>query len=427
MLNKVRSFFTLTLIIVLSVSTLILSNPAKVEACPVAQTLTLLPLYLRSDVIFVADVVSEKDGEIVSYEEFFSVDIIKNLKISSVLKGKSGRNFSFTTTEVRLKTQPESLPEEETADVFPYDNRGDSTVKVGEKYLFFFKQDPKTKTYELTDYSSGYKKLTDPDLGVYEKRIKELEKIVGKKENQLEEITEWFVHCIEEPATRWDAISDLRGSFVSAEYISDDEESEEKEPFMLNEDFNENSPEIAENMSDSQKERISGIVYSSIQDEIFNNSFYGSLSSLAMKWDKPRLVTYAYSFLQTAETTDTQKTRLILEYIANISEDENLFNLAYTFPLDEEIVKTKVFVVEQKAETVSEPTTDVDESTKTDETDEQKQETSLEKTTEVEPEKKPKLTLDQKREKILQEFTSRYEYLLVRGFNAEDETEIAEK
>lgn len=427
MLNKVRYFCTLNLIIVLSVSTLILSSPAKVKACPVVQSLTLLPLYLRSDVIFVADVVSEKDGEIQSFEEFFSVDIIKKLKISSVLKGKPGRNFSFTTTEVRLKTQPETLPDEEKPDVFPYDNREDLTIKVGERYLFFFRQDLKTKKYELTDYASGYKKLSDSDLSVYEKRIKELEKIVEKEENQPGAITEWFVRCIEEPATRWDAVSDLRGSFVSAEYVSEDEESDEKEPFMLNEDFDTNAPEIAESMTDSQKERISSIVYSSMQDEILNDSFFGTLSSLVIKWDKPRLATYAYSFLQTADTTDAAKTRFILEYIANVSEDEKLSDLAYGFPLDDEIEITKELVVEQKTETVSEPTADVDESTKTDETVERNQDAAVEKTEEIEPEKNPKLTLAQKREKILQEFTSRYEYLLVRGFNTEDEVEIAEK
>ena len=427
MLNKVRYFFTLNLIIVLSVSTLVLSSPAKVEACPVVQPLTLLPLYLRSDVIFVADVVSEKDGEIKSFEEFFSVDIIKNLKISSVLKGKPGRNFSFTTTEVRLKNLPESLPDEEKADVFPYDNRENLNIKVGERYLFFFRQDLKTKKYELTDYASGYKKLSNPDLNVYEKRIKDLEKIVEKEENQLEKITEWFVRCIEEPATRWDATSDLRVSFVSAEYESEDEESDEKEPFMLNEDFDAGAPEIAESMTDSQKERISSIVYSSIQDEILNDSFYSTLSSLVINWDKPRLATYAYSFLQTADATDAQKTRLILEYIANVSGDEKLSDLAYGFPLDDEIEEKKVFVVEQKTETVSEPSTDVDESVKTDETVEQNRDASVEKTEEVEPVKDPKLSLAQKREKILQEFTSRYEYLLVRGFNAEDESEIAEK
>ena len=444
MLNKIRFVFSLSLIAVLLVSTFILSSPARVAACPIPPPRTLLSLYLRSDVIFVADVTSEKDGKIVYDDEnYLSVEIIRNLKVSSILKGTPKRNFVFTTTEYRDKNPSEDATgETEEVDIFRYGYKGASRIKSGERYLFFFTENSETKNYELTDYVSGYKKISDPDLAIYEKRIKELENIVEKKENQLGAITEWLVRCIEEPVTRWDGLFDLKDSVQALEYKDqDDEESNEKNPFVIDEDFYSSTPEIAESLSDSQKERISGIVYGSIQDEMLKNVFYYSLSSLIVNWDKPRLATYAYSFLQTADTTDAEKTKSIMEYIANVSGDDNLSGLASAFPVNDEPETTKEPVeektveqeiveqetIEEKTEIVSEPPAIVEQPAETVENVEKNQDVLVEKPAAAKTSENPNPTLAQKREKILQEFTSRYEYLLVRNFKAEDETVLAEK
>lgn len=424
MLKRVRFVFSAALVAVLSVSTLFLSKPVKIEACPVSPPDTLLKLYLKSDLIFVADVTKEKDGKILADEEdYFFVEVLKDLKISTVLKGKPKPDFVFKDTEYREKKSSEDSTDETTTGYFQTEYEAPLGIKTGERYLFFFKKDSdsETENYDLTDAASGYKKLDNAELKIYEKRIKELEKIVGKKKNQLEAVTEWLVSCVEEPATRWDGIFDLRASLQALEY---EEEADEKEPFSIDENFDSYTPEIAASLSDSQKERISGIVFSSIQQEISENSFYYSLSNLITYWDRARLAMYAYSFLQTADPNDAEKTRLIMEYISNVADDEKLSELASAFPIGDESEKTEEVIIEEKTETVTEQVGEVEEPTATIENTEQNTDVIIEKT---ESSENPKPTLSQKREKILQEFVSRYEHLLARGFQPEPEIELAEK
>lgn len=425
MLKRVRFVFSAALIAILSVSTLILSKPAAVKACPPPPPDTLLALYLRSDLIFLADVTDEKDGEILDdQEDYLYVEILRNLKISSVFKGKPKKNFVFTDTEYRDKKPSENPADTIQITFFQAGYKGSVKVEVGERYLFFFKKDTESETekYELTDRISGFKKLSSADLHIYKKRIGELEKIVEKKENQLEAITEWLVRCVEEPATRWDGIFDLRASFESLKN-EEEPESDEKEPFVIDEDFYSYTPEIAAALSDSQKQRISGFVYSSIQQEMSKNIFYYSLSNLVANWDKPQLAMYAYSFLQTADPTDAERTRSIMEYISNVIDDEELSDLVSSFPVSDESEKTEELIIEEKTEIVTEQVIEVEEPTEPVENTEQETDVLIEKT---ESSETPQPTLSQKREKVLQEFISRYEHLLARGFQPEAETELAE-
>ncbi len=423
MLKRVRFFLSATLIAVLLVSTLILFKPAPVKACPDPPPATLLSLYLRSDLIFTANLTGEKDGKILTDEEdYFYIEVIRNLKVSSVLKGKPERNFAFTEAEYRYKKTAEESTNETGIEYFPYGYKGNSKIKVDEKYLFFFKKDAETGQYALTDEVSGYKKLSDADLYIHKKRIDELKSIVKTKENQLEAITGWLIRLIEEPATRWDGVFDLNASFEAVEY--DDEESEEMQPFVIDENFYSSTPEIARNLSDSQKEYISSIAFSSIQQEMSGGGFYYGLSNLVRHWDKSRLTMFAFSFLQTVDKSDAEKTKEIMEYLSNLLDDEELSELSSEYPVDDSSEKTEE-IIEQETEVINESENKTEEVIEVAQNTEQNTETQIKTTEEAEPETK-KLTPAQKREEILQKFINRYEYLLARGFPVENGEELAE-
>ena len=416
MLKRVRFFFSASLVAAVFASTLILSIPSPVKACPPPPPKTLLELYLQSDLIFVADLTSQKDGKIEADEkDYLYLQVTSDLRVSSVLKGKPLRNFIFTRLEFRNKNADKEDDVEGDIIYFNGGYKGYSELKVGEKYLFFFKKDAESNEYELTDSVSGYKKLDDADLYIHKKRIEELKSIINKKENQLDAITDWFIRLIEEPSTRWDGAYDLNASFQAWEY--EDKEESEEEPFVIDENFSINTPEIARNLSDSQKEFISSIAFSSIQQEMSEgrlNSYYYSLSHLVSRWDKTRLVMFAYSFLQTADKSDAGKIRDIMEYISGILDDNKLYDIVSDYPTGDpsEDAEAEEVVDEENA---AEP--------------ENKTEEAIEISQQIEPnenaqaadskQSKPQaqeLTLAQKQENTLQKFISRYEYLLARNF-----------
>src|SRR5687767_4886678 len=125
MLKRFRFLVSANLVSVLFISTLILSKPEPVKACPAPVPMTLLALYLQSDVIFVADVMDEKDGQIENEEEeYYRVEVIRNLKISSILKGKPPRNFSYSDWEYRSKKVTESAANDENETEIKYFSYG---------------------------------------------------------------------------------------------------------------------------------------------------------------------------------------------------------------------------------------------------------------------------------------------------------------
>lgn len=438
MLKRFRFFFSANLVAVLFISTLILSESAPVKACPPPVPSTLLALYLRSELIFVADVTDEKDGKIlIDDENYYRVEVIRNLKVSSILKGKPPRNFQFTDSEYRDKKTAESPANNENGTeirLIRYGYEGGSRIKTGERYLFFFRKDIEANDFSLTDSISGYKKLSDADLFIHKRRIQELKSIVRTKENQLGAITQWLIRLIEEPSTRWDGVYDLNESFNSLESNDESEnedESETKKAFVIDENFNSYTPEIAQNLSDSQKEYISSLAFSSFQQEIDDNfSRYSyNLSDLVARWDKSRLVMYVFSFLQTADKSDALKVNAMMEYISGILNDDKLYEIVSDYPVVEDSPeKTEEITEEETAETADESENTTEEVAESVTETEQNNDVKTEKPAESE-QKTPELTLAQKREKILQDFINRYEYLLARGFPVEVETEdeLAEK
>ena len=422
MLKRVRIFLSVNLITGLLLSTFVLSNSIPVKACPPPPPKNLLSLYLHSDLIFVATITNEKDGKLLpsEMEDYSNLEIIRNLKISSVLKGKTARNFLYKNTEYKSKNPVEVESDEgsirELPYFFSYGYKGQSKLAVGERYLFFFTKDEETNEYSLTDYTSGYRKLSDADLSVFEDRIKELNSIVGKKENQLAEITEWLIRCVEKPATRWDGAFVLGQSF---DYLGYEDEDDEREPFVLDKTFYSGNAWIAAIMSDSQKEFISGMLFSSINDEISEASsagLYYGLSNLVSNWDKMRLATYAFSFLQSADKSDTERTQEIMYYISSILKDDKLREIYYRYPSDlsDESEKTDV----QEITTDDEIADKIETAENISEDSEQNTDSKVEEVKETE---NRNITFEEMQKRNLQKFVERYEHLLVRNFAPDSE------
>ena len=447
MLKRFRFIVSANLVVVLFISTLILSNPVRVSACEDSPPATLLSLYFGSGLIVLADIKSVRDGKVISDEsDYVYIEIERNLRVFSVLKGKTKSNLVFTQSEYRSKAPQteESAEDPEVEIYYPYGYKNLSNLTVGERYLFFLRKNAETGQYELTDETSGAKKLSDYDLDIHKKRIKELKSIADKKENQLTELTEWIMRCIDDPATRWDGVISLNNSFESLEYSEENGETEEQdeEAFVIGKDFNDYTPKIAQSLTDQQKDHISGILFGSLQQNLFEKdteSFNYIFAHLVKRWDKMRLAIYAFSLLQTMDKSEADKTETLMNYISGILGDGKLYEITERYSTvdseeeteenaerktnvessettENEIVKTVVEENKQTSENIGENQVKVAENQENPTLAEQPKE-------EPSPEK---LTPAQKREKSLRDFISRYEYLLVRGFPVESETEIAE-
>lgn len=433
MLKQIRFLTSAAFVAAFLVSTLILSVPIRVNACEDSPPATLLALYMSSDLIVVANLTGEKDGKITSDEtDYYFIEVNRHLRVSSVLKGKSRSNLTFTQTEFRYKNQqPEQTEQTEEEQYYPYGYKWHQNLQVGERYLVFLKKNQETKQYELTDETSGAKKLNDYELSVHEKRIDELKTIVGKKENQLAALNEWILHCVEEEATRWDGVIMLSNSFDALEYGSHEEETEkpENKPFVIDKDFNGYTPEIAKSLTDTQKERVSSVLFGTIGQNLFekeSDGFNYVFAYVVKKWDKTRLAMYAFSLLQTTDKTEAEKTEKLINYIASILGDEELYKIIESYqtaelspenkdavePIKEtdSLENAETAAVEQVVQTVQQSEIKQIELVKPEENA-----VKSDKPVEIQPEAE-KMTPEQKREKALQDFVKRYEYLLARGF-----------
>ena len=435
MFKRSRIFISAVLVAVLCVSTLILSNPLTARACPVdPPPATLLTLYLASDLIVVAEILSEKDGAVINdYADYFNLEVDRKLKPISTLKGTAPADFVFTKSEYRLKNNaPAESAEgdEEERRYTPYGYKGDSKLTAGEKYLFFFAKDSETGEYDLTDDVSGVKRLGDYDLEVHLKRLKELQSIQKLKKNQLEALTKWLIRCVEEPATRWDGVYDLRQSFDVLEYEKENAEEAEKpaekesraEDFKLDENFsNRSAGAIAKNLTDKQKERLSNIAFSELQQDsslIENDYFYYSLPGLVTRWDKTRFAMYAFGMLQSVDPNDAEKMRAAMRYLSDIVDDDELTEIAARFPTsEEEAEEIQKNAQSDDAEKTVESVNNLPEAPTT---DAQNTENKTE-TPDQEALPKPKrLTAAEIRSNRLQEFVNRYQYLVANNFEVEE-------
>jgi len=352
MLYFQRQFAAVAIIFVLLLSAIVLpaSVSARAKRCPEPIPDSLLTLYLKSDLIVVASLKSEKVLKTTAEYDYGSYyDVEKNLDIDETFKGQKLDSAAFKTSEYKSKNTDASEAMANEEDEY--------SLKIGEKALFFFVKEAEGDYYALTHYSAAIKQLNGADLNLYEKRIKELKSILGKDKNQHARLAEWLTRLIEEPATREEGVRDLLASFTLSDYEMDyveevtdvkenaeqyaeqsaeakTEETADKKPVAIDKSFRTaNAPEIAAALTDSQKARISHAYFVSLNNDLARlnnaeNEEYISpdyeLISLVGRWDKQNFAMNLFANLQNTKGANHRKESYLMRTIANFLEDQNL-------------------------------------------------------------------------------------------------------
>lgn len=468
MFKQSRFFFSAALIAVLFVSTLILTkNVSARKRCPVEPPKTLLSLYLGSDTVVLADLKREdiikpeaentSEGTVeLNPEPDYYVDINRTFEVVKTFKGAKKPSVAFRKTEYRPPVTNENPTDANKQVEYYIDEEGSfehSALQVGKRYLVFLSRDTESEDFYPTDYRAAGREITPANAGVYEKRLKELGKIIANKKNQIPNITEWLVQLSEDEATRWDGTSALARSYASIQYEVTEEEAAEqpetgekpKDQNLIDENFGEHSPAIAKSLTAAQKERLSAVMLASL-----NKSLYGgekkfdydyALAELVGNWDKTRFAIYGFGALQGTERANTDKTRQVMSFVADMIDDEQLSAISYEYyaavrePEVEqsetagETPETEVVTVTTETAVATTDAAPILEKTEADavkvgdnvnvaETDKNQPDESATKTEELSP--------AQIREEILQRFMGRYQELLARDFTAEPVMEVAE-
>lgn len=328
---------------------------ARTKRCPVEIPDSLLTLYLKSDLIVVASLKSEKVLKMTQeydYGSYYNVE--KILDIDETFKGQKLDAAAYEISEYKPKNSDAS---EATAD-----GENEYSLKSGEKALFFLVKDAEGGNYKLAHYSAAIKQLNGADLHLYEKRIKELKSILAKNKDQHARLAEWLVRLIEEPATRDEGVRDLLASFTHSDYETEYveevtdvkenadeqpqpsaeakiEETADRKPVAIDKDFRTaNAPEIAAALTDSQKARVSNVLFTvlnndltklnSAEDEEYASPDY-ELIKLVACWDKQNFAMNLFANLQSADRGNHRRTTYLMNAIAYFLDDDNsLFTIA---------------------------------------------------------------------------------------------------
>jgi hypothetical protein len=330
MLRKSRLYFSAVLAALALASLLMTAN---VKACDEAPQ-TFLSLYMNSDLIVIARYDSESEPKKTDESEYgYSLETERKLVFTKIFKGPQGlKSVSFAySTYVPNPNQNVSESEEDEQEVeHSFDL---SKIKMGGEYLFFLTKDKETGAYSVTDYVSGVRE-TGKNLSFYEKNLSALEQIAAAKENQYELLTEWIVKSIENKDTREDGIGDLAESFYGLTYQEEDEKFKGKGPFvMVPEDgYGVYTVGVAKHLTQSQKDRISAVLYPMLQDawsaekpEYVNYGIAGILGGI----DKSRLALFTYSAMQNVGKNDVERRRIIGDFLTSAVGDEGFANLYY--------------------------------------------------------------------------------------------------
>jgi hypothetical protein len=330
MLRKSRLYFSAVLAVLALVSLL---TTANVKACEEAPQ-SFLSLYMNSDSIVIARFESESAPKKTDESEYgYSLETERKLVFTKIFKG----NKDLKSVSIAYSTYVPN-PGQDTSEGDDHEEVTEhsfdlSKIKMGGEYLFFLSKDKETGAYSVTDYVSGVREL-GKDLSFYEKNLSELEQIVAAKENQYELLTEWIVKNIENKDTREDGIADLAESFNMLNYQDEEGKFKGKGPFVyLPEDgYGVYTIGVASHLTESQKVRISIVLYPMLQDAWFaekpeyaNYAISGILGGI----DKPRLALYTYSAMQSVDKKDVERRRVIGEFLTSAVGDEAFSSLYY--------------------------------------------------------------------------------------------------
>lgn len=336
------SKFLYTTVTMCLVTAFLLLVPSSVSACE-EEPQTLLSLYLNSDLIVLANYEGNKSVKREEGDEYgYGVEIERNLSIVHMLKGQADiKNVSFTNYEYHINPNSPAI-EVEPMESYDLHNSGYvniEEIKIGSKYLFFLTKNEDSGSYTLTDYMAAVKDVNGK-YDIYETSINELKAISETKENQAERFTEWIVKSIEEPETRRDGISDLSTGLYAVTYAEENSDVQNK-PFVFDKNFDIYESKFANHLNDSQKQRISSILYPMLQEAWFSSkpeyAQYG-IENILGSFNRSRLAVYSYNMLKSIDKKDSERQKIIMSFISNVVIDSELSDVYYNFvKIDDEI------------------------------------------------------------------------------------------
>lgn len=466
MQNYRRRFFSAVLTAFLFISSLSPLNTKPAYACPSAPPPTLLQLYMGSELTLIADVTSEETLTRESGSEYGDWAVIKkNVEVVTVYKGVPPEDLSFKRSEYFSRIR------DEMGSATGAEERSNALLP-GNRYLIFVRKEEDSGEYELAPNFYAFRRIEAADEKLYDRRLLELASIVKATRDQLPALTEWLVRLIEEPKTLYDGTADISNSFQRLK--SQDEETEgdeEKAPFVLSDYSSIYSPDIAEALTELQKQRISAVLERQLQEALANPDEESDLSidydlvSLVSNWDREQMTMRVNAMIQNSDPADAKRIEFLMSFIIYAFYDEELSSLSYNYrevanSEDPEEVEdasdenedkaedtvTEEFVAEPNAEEAESPTkmdttgidlteivqvdpprpnTDVKETVVETETAKPNDPVPAVEKPAIDPEaiklKRAKLMTN-----LVRKFNDRYQYLLARGFKTEDETETEE-
>ena len=345
MFRKSRLYFSAMCAALVLLSLMITSGARACEEEPQS----LLSLYMNSDLVVLAKYESDGEAKKSFEDEYgYTLETERALSLSKIFKGqKDLKNISFTFSEYRSNpNQPAAESEvEPVMDEHMSGNYFDlSKIKIGGEYLFFLKKDAETGKYTVTDYVSGVRDASK-NLSVYEKNLGELEQIASAKENQTALLTEWIVKSLENAETREDGIRDLSESFYGMSYQEEDPNFKDKGPFVVNDGYGVYTVGVAKNLNQSQKARISAVLYPMLQEAWFaatpEYANYG-IAAILGGINKSRLAVHTYNSLQSTGKDDIERRKIIMQFLTDVVSDETLSKSYYDYlELEMKIEETK--------------------------------------------------------------------------------------
>lgn len=340
-----RSLFSTASIFALLLPTFI--SPATAATarrfCPDEPPKTLLALYRTSDSIHIGRYDRLEEGAVSEdNEDYTVVDIKKHFSFSSTLKGEPRKFFTLEEKDYRYKNQQEDEHGEE-AEEGEYGDLYMPQVEPGDSVILFLKNgEGEDAAPVLTDWSGSLKKVTKDEMDSYERRLNELNSILGGKKVNDQAIVRWLVEATRDPNTRWEGAFELLQSFQSAEWKKQREEQiaeMKKNGETVEEDVESDQPDTSAYstlLTDAQKSELMNIVLDSRPDNdnaptSRQKRGDGALIDLVTRWGDTRFATFLVDRLRNS-TVDNHYERFdLMTKIADVLKDDELSSISSKF------------------------------------------------------------------------------------------------
>lgn len=408
-----RLFTSTALIAVLFISSILLSSVSRAQACGGPPPQTLLELFMNADLALIADIESEEFVKVESeYAYGRYVEMRKYLRPADIFKGRPPEDLYFKAIDFYYRpvnTDGVQTGEEQRSGFLP-----------GKRYLIFLQQNKETGQFESPRTPTAVREIDAGDEELFNKRLSELAAIVKTPKDQLPALTEWLVKLVEEPVTIEDGVRDLAGSFDRLNETGEEPDArDEKIPFLLTSYSRAYSPDIAESLTGGQKQRISNVLDTQIREALAaaNDEENGvwvnyQLVNLACNWERDQLTLRINSLLLASDPADSARVGVLMAVMLNAVDDDDLSSIQEKY---DAAVQGKDLEREEMDESENEDGPAA-------ETGAEKAIDKKERKTEAE-----QLGMEGFKALLIRKFSDRYQYLLARGFEKEEEMETAEE